>query len=58
MNEDIRGKVFNEFIKLSFECDRHPGEVANMIITREDSDNKGLVCVLCLHSPESTKAKD
>lgn len=36
MNEDIRGKIFNEFIKLTFECDLHHGEVANMIVTKEE----------------------
>ncbi len=58
MNEDIRGKIFNEFIKLTFECDHHPEEVANLIITREEAERRGLVCVLCLPKQENGKFKE
>lgn len=48
MKDDTRGMVFEEFLKLNWECEKHQGEVANMIILKEEAESKGLACILCL----------
>ena len=58
MNEDIRGNIFNQFIKLSCRCDRHPEEIANLIITKEEVEPRGFVCALCLPMSEQARSKE
>jgi len=43
-----RHQIFGNFLKLSFECAHHPGEQANMIVTKEEVEPRGLICALCL----------
>lgn len=56
--QEHRNATFNQFIKLLADCERHPGEVANMIVIKEEVEPRGLVCGLCLFGAEGAKAKE
>lgn len=58
MQEDLRNSIFSQFLKLGCECEKHQGEVANMIITKEEAELKGLVCVTCLSAKENAFCKE
>jgi hypothetical protein len=56
MNQEHRNQLFGQFVKLTWGCERHPEEVANMLVTKEDVEPRGLICAMCL-SPKEGQEK-